>query len=268
VTTLENNASFANQKHYSLFPFGDTSPLTTTTGIAFPHDGIADMRLVLCGSPTILFLSLVELTTNTLIFRFKNRAETVRLSATVLLNAATNELTPVYQENGTIAGYFVPDVGVLRSWALTNAPANRFVFANDANCLVPDCLHFHPYAGVQFKMPDGSIVSGPVVFVGESGVILRYGFVLDPALTASRSADNREVLRVDFVGDPLPENPACDRVDEQNPKVFLEDFGGASRDSFGNIQIATQRFAGGTALKIDTDPLNKTIRLSLAGARA
>lgn len=231
-----------------------------------PHDGIADMRIVLCGEVTNVFLTVVEVHASTLTLRFKNQTETVRLTVFIPLNNDTDTTLPVYQENGTIGGYLLPDTAVLRQWVLENNTHDRFVFPNGLNNIVPDCLHFHAYSGVQFKMPDGTVVSGPVVFVGESGVILRYGRVLDPAITAYRGADNQDVLLVDFVGDALPENPACDRVDEQTPKVFLEDLGGASRDSFGNIQLATQRFAGGTALKIETDAVNKTIRLYLAGA--
>lgn len=265
MSNLENYASFALQKQNSLYPFCDTAPLLTNTDVAFPHNMFVDMRAVICGDVTQVYLSRLEIVDRQSVFTFQNHADTLRMTASVSVSEAGVVETILQLKDGTAVGFLYVDTAVLRRFLAENNLATTFIFPAKLNVLLPLCLHFHPYTGVRFKMPDGEIVTGPVVLLGESGVVLRYGFVLDRVLTHGYSTDRVEVLRVDFTGEALPADPDCDRVDVATPRVFLEDLGGATRDSFGNIQITAQRFAGGTALKIDTDPQNSTIKLYLAG---
>lgn len=265
MSNLENIASITTQREQSLFPFCDTSPLTTVSGIPFPHDVFKDARVLLCGDTQKLFLRSIRVTNNQANILFLDRTEQTQLRILADLNAAADAMVSVVDRYGLPTGFVVLNTGKLLEWVTTHN-TSAYLFPPEVNFLLPTCLHFYPLDGVRFKLPTGEIIGGPVVLIGENGAVLQYGRVLEPASTYFQPENGFDVLRVDFVGDALPKDETCDRVDETTPRVFLEDFGGATRDDAGNIQITAQRFENGTALKVDTDPLNKTIRLYLAGA--
>ena len=120
-----------------------------------------------------------------------------------------------------------------------------------------------PNPGVTgFLLPDGSVVSGHVWFVGEEGVVVRH------EQTEDKNGDTVNLIRVDIVGDPLflqklcnpeslfvPVNPIKTiRVVADNQTFDCEP------DEYGNISIQmNDSLASDAALRIRTTDIGLVV---------
>jgi hypothetical protein len=236
----------------SNYPFSDSA--TLTNGADFIGEGILlDAVLHPVGAAARMHLSQVLV---------RNDSVTLRIGDPTNSNLAEVEfdvLDPpdelqLLDQHGRPAGLIVSEAARLATFQSWSLGLHTFTAAQTefaARCCLPT-----PEVGLRgFLLDDGSVMTGDVWIVGEDGVVV-----------TSREEQQRQIIRVDIVGDPLFRRRLCNDV-FQTPRLLrtLTFRHGCAKipvspDEYGNITVTvTSKDQADTILRVRTNAHDLTL---------
>ena len=162
------------------YPFADDSPVTTDSGYVLDNSVFVDARLFPQGVAGDLRLSRLDVLSST-----AELSDSSGVAATAELDG---DIFVFYDLYGRCIGCMVVGAGYpVLAAALT--------FPEGSAVLSPDCTEPQTYDCLEgLLLPDGTLVSGDVVWEGENGITVTTEYV-----------DGVPVVRIDAVGDPDPD---------------------------------------------------------------
>lgn len=180
--TLIISQEYRNENARRAYPFEDNATLADTKGNTLPTDFITDLHMfpMLRGASTV-YLKTLDLTANRLYFYTVDGTYVGYCDMTAIVDG-----TPIYEPeyptgyNRCIGTIMYGDG--LTAIAQGAGEGNTREFLPVATTLVPTAItptYAHGIRG--FELPDGTIVTGNVVFAGENGVEVT-GSLLDNSL--------------------------------------------------------------------------------------
>jgi hypothetical protein len=188
------------------YPFEPDATLTSDTGNTIPDDSFADAHLYPIGAGVSLYLSKILVTSELVTFSIGDENSVVVASGDFAVPGDSDNvrLTDSY---GRPAGIFIStaaNLGLFRSFGI-----GEHIFTRGATPFVAVACMPTPQIGVRgISIPDGTLFTGPVWFVGEDGVVVSKETVTDPA-TCDTAQQTHDVIRIDVVGDPLFRRRLC-----------------------------------------------------------
>jgi|JI10StandDraft_1071094.scaffolds.fasta_scaffold06965_2 hypothetical protein len=234
------------------YPFIPAASLSNNS-VFFLQGTFLDAQIYAVGGVGNYYISSVVITSNHFKINIGDSNNSTLISGTVQLPIVESiiELTDSY---GRPAGLLVSEpsrLALFSTWGIGTHTfeAKQTTFAITCQIPVPD-------AGVTgFVLPDGSLVTGNVWFVGEDGVVLRHEVGED------KYGNPTDLIRVDIVGDPLflqrlcnpeslfvPVNPVRTVRIVADNQTF-----DCTPDEFGNITIQmNDSLAADAALRVRT----------------
>lgn len=244
------------------YPFSPAVSLTNAEGSEIPSTSFLDAHLYPIGGSTGIYLSKFSVSNEEITFHIGDDSSSDIASGSVSLVALPTYVRLV-DANDRPAGIFVSEPQRLAAFSSFGVGDHEFT-QEQTEFVATVCMPA-PAIGVRgVILPDGTIMSGQLWFVGEGGVVLR-----DLETDVAGSA----TIRVDIVGDPLFVRRFCQpRELFTSPKfvttvkiVSGEDSWECSPDSNGRLYIqGNDSLAAKTALRIRTAP-DGTIDVSVTG---
>ena len=188
------------------YPFEPSATLVNSSGTAVLPDSFLDAHFYPIGAKDRLYLSAVVVTTDLVTFRIGDSVSTNVASGSVTITG-TSDTVRLLDSYGRPAGIIVSEanrLGIFRAFGI-----GEHVFTREQTAFVATVCMPTPQIGVRgIVIPDGTLFTGPVWFVGEDGVIVSKEAVLAPA-TCDTEVQTHDVIRVDVVGDPLFRRRLC-----------------------------------------------------------
>lgn len=191
------------------YPFA--SEATLTNGEQFlPAGTLLDACLYPIGGGADLYLSAVVVDHDRVTVFFGDAAD-ARLCSGSFDLVSPPDTVPLVDAFGRSAGLLVSEssrLGLFGAWGL-----GTFAFEAEQTPLAATVCFPQPAVGVRgIRVPDGTVLTGDVWFVGEDGVVLRKETVEVPPERCG-PARAYTVIRVDVVGDPLFRRRLCTPTD-------------------------------------------------------
>ena len=239
----------------SKYPFSDNSSLLGTGGIEIEKDLFLDAIVYAIGAEAPLYITSIAAESRLVTVTIQNTAATIAITGSVDPFGGSDSI-PLIDSYGRPAGILVCDAE--RIARLTSWPLGTFYFENTAE-LVASVVVPLPESYVSgFSLPDGSIVTGEVWFVGETGVVVR--------------KDTDETMRFDIVGDPLFKRTICQAPGEPTNLFvtpnFVQTINGIGPDTHGNFFIAVNNeLAGDSILRVYPDLISNVVKIEFVGQR-
>lgn len=239
----------------SKYPFSDNSSLIGTGGIEIEKDLILDAIIYAIGTDAPLYITSITAEARLVTITIQNAAATTTITGSVDPFGGTDSI-PLIDSYGRPAGLLVCDaerITRLRSW-----PLGTFLFENTAEFVASVVVPLPENYVSGFKLPDGSVVTGEVWFVGETGVVVR------------KDTDN--TIRFDIVGDPLFKRKICQAAGEPvnlfvTPN-FIRKINGIGPDVHGNFFITVNNeLAGDSILRVYPDLISNVVKIEFVGQR-
>lgn len=245
------------------YPFAPGSSLVNDQGDTLLDGTFLDAHLYPIGGQEGLYLSQVVVDYATVTFGISDHLNIVLATGSMPFNALPSIVT-LRDLYGRPAGILVSSplrLSVFRAWAEGTHTFTALQTQFLATCCMPT-----PEIGVRgILLADGSLFTGPVWIVGDSGVVVRHEVV--PQLRRGCAAQLfLQAIRVDIVGDPL----YCRRLFDQpgqsllyatpNPIRKLRIRSGArvfecTPDQYGRFTLqGNNDLARDTVLRIRTQP--------------
>lgn len=231
------NNEWRAQNDATRYPFSNGASLTSRDDRMLLEGTFLDAALFPIGGKPGLYLSAVELTHQQATIYIGDSGDSRRCSGTFdILQPSAN--VSLYDTVGRPAGVIISEssrLGILQSWGIGVHEFDQSASEFCASVCMPT-----PEVGLQgVRLPDGSVLTGEVWFVGEDGVVLR-------TTEETRNGETVTVIRVDVVGDPLFRRRLCSPQDLFATPKFIKQIrvlhsGGeflCSPDEDGNIRLA------------------------------
>jgi hypothetical protein len=239
---------FRAQARETKYPFDDTATLVTDTNLSLPQDLFVDAKIALPNTWTLIGLTKVEITNNTIIFSFGNENEPALATATTAV-PTTASLLIIRDVFNRVVGHVViqPAVlEVLRTW-----PLGAHLFPADSANFVVSCVV--PGVPRQFAgfYVGNTVFADDIYLLGSDGVVVTI-------------KDN--MLQIDVTGDPLFRRRACLAAGTAFvTPVFLRTINGIRPDDRGAFNLIVAPAAKGkTIARIDPRG-NNTLLITAAG---
>jgi hypothetical protein len=145
-------------------------------------------------------------------------------------------------------------------------PVGTYAFSRAATEFVATAFVPAQEPGVRaLTLNQQNFITGDVVLVGESGVVLRYE---QPVHPNDPTVSKDKVIRVDIVGVPLFKRHACDEAQKSKlPPRFVTTINHCPADEFGNFTITAtnQNVEPGDATVLRVYPTNFGLVIEAAG---
>lgn len=191
---------FRASNEETTYPFAPWASLVNDAGRTIREEAFVDATLHPIGRSGQLFLSSVEVDGSTV--RIEISEGSLVVCSGSFDGLAPPELIELTDSYGRPAGALVCRPDYLREISAWGQGTHAFTAAQTA--FAATCMFPQPDVGVRgVLLPDGTILTGKVWLIGESGV----------RLSIDDSVDQPRV-RVDFVGDPLFRAALCDDPDD------------------------------------------------------
>lgn len=242
-----------DQQADSRYPFSDSSKLIS--GVTeIPKDTFLDAALHPVGGTAPLYLKKIDIQANLVLLTISDSKNLIEVTGSFdpFGNADSIALVDRYGRN---AGLLVCDeerIKRFQSWAL-----GSYDFGLTAEFVASVTVPLPEYHVTGFILPDGSVVTGEVWFVGEKGIAVR---------------KDEGAIRFDIIGDPLFKRFLCKDETSRNDLFvtprFLKTINGIPADQYGNFVITVNnKVAGDTILRVYPDAENNVLRIELVGQR-
>jgi hypothetical protein len=252
------------------YPFSPTVSLTNTEGAEIPSTSFLDAHLYPIGGTTGIYLSKFSVSNEEITFHIGDDSSSDIASGSVALVSLPTYVRLV-DANNRPAGILVSEPQRLA--AFSSFGVGDHEFTQDQTEFVATVCMPAPEIGVRgVILPDGTIMTGQLWFVGEGGVVLRDSTTTIPQACAA-AAVTFPTIRVDIVGDPLFVRRFCQPRELFTTPKFVraikivsgEDSWECSPDSNGRLFVqGNDSLAAKTALRIQTAP-DGTIDVSVTG---
>ena len=237
----------------SRYPFSDTSTLSAGSA-SIPKDTFLDAILHPVGLSAPLYLRQIDVETNLVTITISDTRNTMSITGSFDPFGGGDSIALI-DGYGRNAGLLICDqdrIKRFQSWAF-----GTYQFGDTAEFVASVTVPLPADYVSGFILPDGSVVSGDVWFVGERGVTIRR---------------DDGAIRFDFVGDPLFKRLLCkdstDRTDLFVTPRFLRTINGVEPDEYGNFVITVNtELAGDTILRAYPDAANNILRIEFVGQR-
>jgi hypothetical protein len=190
---------FLNEQKDTTYPFTPSSSLTNGL-VTLSPTVFTDCALYPALATTTLYLTKVSVSYTSLEFYLGTEEIPEMLTGTVALpvSVAAVTLFDQYERVGGLLTFEQAQLGIIAAWGEGD---HLFTRAQTEFCV--SCHQLQPGKGLAgFRLPDGTVVTGEVWFVGGDGVVLR--------------RDGSDI-RVDVVGDPLFLQKTCNDLELYQP---------------------------------------------------
>jgi hypothetical protein len=238
----------------SRYPFTDSSSLEGTGGIKIDKDIFLDAVLYLIGYNPPLYIRTISAQARLVTISISDATNSASITGT--LDPFNNGDTIALSDNyGRPAGLLVCDperISRFQTW-----PLGTYSFDDKAEFVASVVIPLPENHLSGFILPDGSVATGDVWFVGENGVVVR---------------DDNGTIRFDMVGDPLFKRALCANPQAANPLFvtpnFLRTINGIRPDEYGNFLITVNNeLAGDSILRVYPDVTNNVLKIEFVGQR-
>lgn len=243
---------FLSELENTKYPFSPKSSLTNGD-VSLLEGTFLDAHVYPVVGGDRYYLSRVEVSNQSITLSIGNLTTRVVASGSIDLPITDNNVA-LYDEHGRPAGIIVSEP--LRLSTLIAWGTGSHVFEPRHTEFAITCQMPVPNPGVTgFRLPDGSVLSGKVWFVGESGVVLQAVDILN------QQGNTERVIQISVVGDPLFLQKLCDPESlfvPANPvrvlRIVNNDYTFDSvPDDHGNFSISVNdSMAIDTALRVRT----------------
>lgn len=237
----------------SRYPFTDSSSLTSPE-VSIDKDIFLDAIVYIMGAEGPIYLRSVTVESGLITITIEDEDSS---------HSATAEFDP-FDSNGNIgifdqydrpAGLLVCDSEKLdrfKSW-----PLGTYSFGSTAEFVASVVVPLPDSKLSGFMLPDGTLMTGEVIFVAEDGVVL---------------TKEDGYLRVDVVGDPLFKRKQCKNdvvtTDLFVTPNFVRTINGMPPDSYGNFVISgNNELAADTILRVYPDSQDNALRVEFVGQK-
>lgn len=237
----------------SRYPFADSATLTSGAA-SIPKDTFLDAILHPVGLSAPLYLRQINVETNLVTITISDTRNTMSITGAFDPFGGGDSIALI-DEYGRNAGLLICDEDRIRrfqSWAF-----GTYQFGDTAEFVASVTVPLPADYVSGFILPDGSVMTGDVWFVGEHGVAIR---------------KDGEAIRFDFIGDPLFKRLLCKDSTERNDLFvtprFLKTINGVPPDEYGNFVLTiNNELAGDTILRIYPDNNNSVLKIEFVGQR-
>lgn len=191
------------------YPFVDTATLRNDSGIFIPEGAILDAVLYPVGGGSLLRLSKVVVTQQSVTVYVGDETNDELCSGELQFDNANDELR-LQDAYGRPAGLLVSEVNQLLTFLAWPPGTHAFTYAQ-AGFTLDVCIPAAEPAVRGFLLDDGSLMTGDVWLVGDDGIVLT--LESSPVLTEGCDATSDEpaypTIVVNIVGDPLFRRRLC-----------------------------------------------------------
>lgn len=212
-----------NENERVNYPFADAATLENADGVKIDPTLFLDARLYPIGGDSTLFLRRVVVEEEFARFYLATEEDETEIAYghLDLLLIPSNGEVPVFDLFGRPAGVLVSTTEKLT--AVPGLFAGETVFPAEASHFAPSVVVPMPDAGVRgFFTDDGDAVFGPVILVGEQGIVLS---VVDGN------------IRVDALGNAFAKQEDCEEQDPLPPYCPIRTINGISPDENGDFKL-------------------------------
>jgi hypothetical protein len=240
----------------SRYPFTDSSSLESPEGVSIDKDMFVDAVLYPIGYSAPIYLRTIAAEARLVTFTISDATNTMVVTGAVDPFGTDDDI--VLTDNyGRPAGLLVcgPDnIARLQAW-----PLGTYNFDSNAEFVASVVIPMPESHLSGFILPDGTMMTGDVWFVGENGVVVRYD-------------SDDDAIRFDMVGDPLFKRALCSNPEAANPLFitpnFLRTINGLRPDEHGNFFLTVNnKLAGDSILRIYPDATNNVVKIEFVGQR-
>ncbi len=238
----------------SRYPFTDASSLIGTNGIEVDKDLFLDAIIYLIGYNAPVYIRTISAEARLVTITISDATNSAVITGTLdpFNNGDTISLSDQY---GRPAGLLVCDperIARFQTW-----PLGDYSFGDNVEFVASVVVPMPENHLSGFILPDGSVVTGDVWFVGENGIVVR---------------DDSGTVRFDMVGDPLFKRALCANPSVQTPLFitpnFIRTINGIPPDEHGNFFImVNNELAGDSILRIYPDVVNEVLKIEFVGQR-
>ncbi len=194
------NPEWRQQNDATRYPFENTASLTSRDARVLLEGTFVDAALFPIGGQPGLYVSSLELTHQDTTIWVGDSGLDKRCSGSFPLTQPPDRVA-LFDAYGRPAGILVSEsnrLGIFQSWGI-----GEHVFDQQNSEFCATVCMPTPEIGLQgVRLPDGSVLTGEVWFIGEDGVVLSVD-------TQTRNGEEITVIRVDVVGDPLFRRRLC-----------------------------------------------------------
>jgi hypothetical protein len=240
----------------SRYPFTDSSSLESSGGVSIDKDMFVDAVVYPIGYSAPIYLRTISAEARLVTFSISDASNTLAITGSVD-PFGTDDSISLTDNYGRPAGLLVcgPEkIARLQAW-----PLGEYSFDDNAEFVASVVIPMPENHLSGFILPDGSVMTGDVWFVGENGVVVRYDV-------------DDDAIRFDLVGDPLFKRALCSNPEAANPLFvtpnFLRTINGLKPDEHGNFfMTVNNKLAGDSILRIYPDASNNSVIIEFVGQR-
>lgn len=266
------HVEWRNTHRGTKYPFSEAASLQSTQGAVLPEGAIIDAAIYPPGAAEGLYLASITVNPRTTRLGIHDRTAQEVASGT-FLTSDPPETVALVDIGGRPAGILVSES---RRLLLLTALGASVRFAREATEFAATVGFPAPTAGVRgFVLPDGTVVTGDVWFVGGDGVAFLAdgeGALPDGAVCGEAVAYGRVAVHV--IGDPLFRRRLCAGVNFTAPQfirgIHFTDAHGhdftCGPGAGGEVQLSLDGDLGETVLRVG--PRGGALRLGQIGPEA